>query len=195
MLVLRESEGFTLSHEGFRSPTTPSPSPSPDSSSRCALSVSARAPLPLHRHPEPSEGSAFLSSLTTTHSPLATMFFRITSFADPHQLTSIESHSCKKQGEGSLLPGRMFFNRKPITRPRTEHAGTPASPILSCNSAHFPSHMGVYTPGPLIFEFPFSNFALSMPLPTTRYPLFTVHFDPSRNRAQERVMACGGHEK
>jgi hypothetical protein len=32
--------------------------------------------------------------------PFATIPFRITSFADPHLITLIESHSCKKQGRG-----------------------------------------------------------------------------------------------
>jgi hypothetical protein len=55
--------------------------------------------------PEPrrerSERSAFLgSSLATHHSPLATIPFRITFFADPHPLTPIESYSYKKQGRG-----------------------------------------------------------------------------------------------
>src|SRR5690348_14225304 len=93
MLALSKSEGF-------RSTTTPSPSLPSDSSSRCALNVSARAPIPLHRHLEPSEGSAFLSSLAIRHSPLSTMFFRITFFADHYPLTLIESDSYEKQGVG-----------------------------------------------------------------------------------------------
>jgi hypothetical protein len=34
------------------------------------------------------------------HSPIIAIPFRITSFAHPHHLTPIESHSCKKQGSG-----------------------------------------------------------------------------------------------
>src|SRR5579859_2003319 len=155
----------------FRSTTTPSPSPPPDYSCLCALSVSARAPLPLHRHPEPSEGSAFLSSLATTHSPLAAMFFRITSFADTHHTTSIESHLCKKQGGGvsQLQPNHFLFFPH---RTRTRHTASPATPILSCNCAHFPSHMGVYTPRPLVSLF---HFRISL-CPSRHSSLVTHHF-------------------
>jgi hypothetical protein len=137
---------------------------------------------PRHPFPRPAEHagpspSSFANLQTFQHSNFLTLPpaipFRITSFADPYPLTPVESHLCKKRREGPHLPGRLFFNQIPITRPRTEHAGTPASPILSCNSAHFPSHMGVYTPRPLIFAFPFSNFALSLPLLTIHYSLFT----------------------
>jgi hypothetical protein len=59
-------------------------------------------------HPERSEGSAFLGSSLATRSPrvlrgrspLATIPFRITFFARPHPLTSIESYSYKKRGWG-----------------------------------------------------------------------------------------------
>ena len=44
-----------------------------------------------------------LSALATSHSSLATIPFRITSFADPHPLTLIESHFYKKHG-GTLPP-------------------------------------------------------------------------------------------
>src|SRR4029077_18415873 len=43
-----------------------------------------------------------------------------------------------------------------------------------------------------IFEFPFSNFALSVPLHTVHYSLFS---NSPRNRAQERIVTGGGHEK
>jgi hypothetical protein len=41
--------------------------------------------------------------LAPHHSSLATIPFRITSFADPHLLTPIESHLYKKQGRGGGL--------------------------------------------------------------------------------------------
>ena len=44
------------------------------------------------------------AALATHHSSLATIPFRITSFADPHVLTPIESHSYKKQGRGCPAP-------------------------------------------------------------------------------------------
>jgi len=40
------------------------------------------------------------TSIATLRSPLATIPFRITSFADPHPLTLTESYSYKKQGRG-----------------------------------------------------------------------------------------------
>jgi len=52
--------------------------------------------------------SALISGiLATRQSLLATIPFRITSFADPHPLTSIESHLCKKHG------GRWSFSSIP----------------------------------------------------------------------------------
>jgi hypothetical protein len=50
-----------------------------------------------------------LSSRCARHLPLkrsrtATIHFRITSFADPHHLTPIESNLCKKRGEGVPTP-------------------------------------------------------------------------------------------
>ncbi len=48
--------------------------------------------------------SSFLATrlprVSRGHSPLATIPFRITSFADPHHLTLTESYSYKKQGRG-----------------------------------------------------------------------------------------------
>src|SRR5579859_7414185 len=121
MLALSKSDGF-------RSTTTPSPSPPPDSSSRCALSVSARASLPLHRHPKPKERSAFLSSLATRHSPLTTMFFRITSLQ-------------KSKGRDLPTPSQSLFH--------TEHASdTQHRPQLqSCHAiAHTFRHTWGCTP-------------------------------------------------
>lgn len=103
MLARRESAGF-------RSPTPPTASYS--------LRVLARNPLQPFCHPERSESSAFSSLLTTHHTPLATKFFRMLFFPHPHDVTPIESHSCKKQGGGHPLP------RSPITSLlfHTEHA-------------------------------------------------------------------------
>ena len=129
------------------------------------------------RLPRPAEHagpSSFANFQTFQHSNFLTLPqaipFRITSFAHPRPLTPIESHLCKKQGGGvsQLLPNHFLFFSQPVNTQRT---ATPATPIPSCNCAHFPSHMWVYTPRPLIFEFPFSNFALSMPPPTIRYSL------------------------
>ena len=57
----------------------------------------------LHLLSEPFRSpSSFLlpRSLTTIHDSLPTIFFRITSFADPYPLTSIESHLYKKYPRG-----------------------------------------------------------------------------------------------
>ena len=57
----------------------------------------------LHLLSEPFRSpSSFLlpRSLTTIHDSLPTIFFRITSFADPYPLTSIESHLYKKHPRG-----------------------------------------------------------------------------------------------
>ena len=57
----------------------------------------------LHLLSEPFRSpSSFLlpRPLTTIHNSLPTIFFRITSFADPYPLTSIESHLYKKYPRG-----------------------------------------------------------------------------------------------
>jgi len=57
----------------------------------------------LHPLSEPFRSpSSFLipRSLTTIHNSLPTIFFRITSFADPYLLTSIESHLYKRYPRG-----------------------------------------------------------------------------------------------
>jgi hypothetical protein len=48
--------------------------------------------------------------LATHHSSPATIPFRITSFADPHLLTPIESHLYKKQGRGGVS---VTYERRP----------------------------------------------------------------------------------
>jgi hypothetical protein len=65
-------------------------------------------------------------------SPLATIPFKITSFAHPHHLTPIESHSCKKQGRGWGIPVRptpfLFFPQ----RVNIQHTAPHATPLFSC---------------------------------------------------------------
>jgi len=169
MLALSKSDGF-------RSTTTPSPSPPPDSSSRCALSVSARASLPLHRHPKPKERSAFLSSLATRHSPLTTMFFRITSFAAPNQLTFIESILCKNQRGGISQLHPSHFST-PSTHP-THSIARNSNPVMQLRTLSV-THGGVH-PSSSSFAFPFSNFALSIsPLVTRHSPLPTYKVPPT----------------
>ena len=67
---------------------------------------------------------------------------RITSFAHPHHLTTIESYSYKKRGGGPPpLPPKPFHSfPHPVNTLRTP---TPATIILSITCAHLPSHTGV----------------------------------------------------
>ena len=60
--------------------------------------------------------------------PFFTNSHRITSFANPHPLTPIESHLCKKQGEGVPMPRAV--SQGPHVPAR--HAATPTTPFLSC---------------------------------------------------------------
>ena len=66
-------------------------------------------------------------------SPLAAIPFRITSFAHPHHVTLIESHSCKEQGRGwvsgaSSRPKHFFFFPQRIN---IQHTAPPATPLFS----------------------------------------------------------------
>ncbi len=97
---------FTLSLEAFRSqnplyssPLPPSPIPSLD---LVGVGLQPRDFLPF-------VVVAAIQTPPSLRSPafpwlLATIPFRITSFAHPHHLTPIESHSCKKQGRGVGYP-------------------------------------------------------------------------------------------
>ena len=75
----------------------------------------------------------------------------------PPTSNSPESTLTKNRGRGLLLPTPKFCNSSLRTHPQTRHAATPATPIASCTSAHFPSPMGCY-------------------------PLFSIHFFPGGNR-------------
>ena len=92
--------------------------------------------LPLPPTSVNSVPSALKSTLNSTaplasagHSPQATIPFRITSFAHPHHLTPIESHSCKKQGRGRYLappPNPFLFFPH---RVNMQHAAMPGGGI------------------------------------------------------------------
>jgi hypothetical protein len=56
--------------------------------------------------------------LATRHSPLATIPFRVSSFANPHPLTLIESHLYKKQGRG---PGIRSSPTLPLFSTTSKH--------------------------------------------------------------------------
>jgi hypothetical protein len=91
--------------------------------------------------------SPFNSKLST-FSCFSPNSHRITSFADPHPLTSMESHSYKKQGGGVPSPrphtskiSPNHFHSFPQGA-RIAHAASPATPIPSVRYAQFPSHPG-----------------------------------------------------
>jgi hypothetical protein len=75
------------------------------------------------------------SPLTSANSVPRTIPFRITSFADPHRLTPIESHSCKKQG-GGVPPSPLATFDSSVTQQRLQ--------VLSVHwlTSQFPSHQG-----------------------------------------------------
>ena len=67
------------------------------------------------------------SFLSLSESQLSPNSFRITSFADPHPLTPIESYLCKKGGRGSPLP-QVGGEGLHIG---AQHTGIRATPIFS----------------------------------------------------------------
>src|SRR6185437_9901775 len=146
MLALRESEGFRPRH------------PLPRPAEHAVPCPSSFANFQTFQHANPS-------------TPLRSIPFRITSFADPCPLTPVESHLCKKQGGGvsQLQPNHFLFSPQPIN---TQRKATPATLIPSCNCAHFPSHMGV----PLSSsDFRVSLFEFRSFLAPPHYSLSTFH--------------------
>jgi hypothetical protein len=160
---------FTLSLEGFR-PRLPFLSvPAFSASDLCGLCVSAFSPLssscsggssdPFPRafasapsccHPERSKGSAFFGHLASPrntrksicHCSQAAIPFRITFFAHPHHLTSIDSHSCKTQGRGlssTTRPKPFPFFPQRVDMHRT---GTAITPVILCVYSTFSGYPG-----------------------------------------------------
>jgi hypothetical protein len=147
-------EGFRLHRERTREvrPTLPAKSiPVPSSSDLCALCVSALSSPNVDALDAASSISPMFATLlpraaaqgtkntrawvsvpiinpnSQFNRRLTSNSHRITSFADPHPLTPIESYPCKKQGEGSPLPqvggeGPHIF---------AQHAGISATSISS----------------------------------------------------------------
>jgi hypothetical protein len=74
--------------------------------------------------------------LTSVNSVPGVIPFRITSFADPHQLTPIESHSYKKQG-GGVLPSPLVTRHSSVTQQLLQVL--PFHGLMS----HFPSQLAV----------------------------------------------------
>src|SRR5579859_7887703 len=106
---------------------------------------------PLSCHPERREGSVFHIFLPPApHSAPARKIRRRELLPLPpvtnHQSPITKSFTIrtyKKTGGGSPLPPLEVYNSLLRTNAPTRHAGALASPILSCISAHFPSHRGV----------------------------------------------------
>ena len=163
--------------------------PAFSASDLCGLCVSAFSPLssscsggssdPFPRafasapsccHPERSKGSAFFGHLASPrntrksicHCSQAAIPFRITFFAHPHHLTSIDSHSCKTQGRGlssTTRPKPFPFFPQRVDMHRT---GTAITPVILCVYFTFSGYPGggVRRNAPL-------------PLLTTHYSLLT----------------------
>ena len=96
-------------------------------------------------------------------------------------ITPLESALTRKPGEGPPLPPLEFYNSLVRTSAPTRHAGALASSILSCISAHFPSHMGVGVRAHLqpqvqlriLASAPVSRFEFRISHPLFRGPLLT----------------------
>jgi hypothetical protein len=114
--------------------------------------------LPLPLTSVNSVPSALRSTFNSTtpltsagHPPQATIPFRITSFAHPHHLTSIESYLCKNEGRGwypAPPPNPFLFFPQRVNIPHTAtpvypEQGRGASPLFSCVYSTFPVTPGV----------------------------------------------------
>lgn len=96
--------------------------------------------------------------LATIHSSFATIPFRITSFADHHHLTPIESHLCKKQGRGWVAP--------PIT---TESVPTTNAAVTSLESAFTKKRPGGPSDRPMVeHSDPFGKYSYPECVPASR---------------------------
>jgi hypothetical protein len=105
--VYAELRSEPLSERTRRARPTLSARPVPSSSDLCALCVSALSSLSLSLFNFKLLALSVVEGSAVTCRPFFANSHRITSFAHPHPLTPIESHSCKKQGEGvPLTPSR-----------------------------------------------------------------------------------------
>ena len=166
MLALSKSEGF-------RSTITPSPSPSPDFSPLPPTSVDSvhrvypdrvgvlKSTLaPATGMPKPGRNLPLLARpVTLVEATLTQPPVNVDSKQLIDNLSPLDA-TLTKNREGYFLGSSAAPKNPPAFDPPAQRTATPATPIPSCNCAHFPSHRGVYTPHPLIFAFPFSSFAL-----------------------------------
>jgi hypothetical protein len=110
-----------------------------------AISVLRKTPSRSAPNPCASVGCERSALVSPSCFSSARKSHRITSFADPHRLTSIESYLCKKQGRGwesprtvsQANPSQLF--PQPINIQRT---GMLTTPLLSCVYYRFSGHRG-----------------------------------------------------
>jgi hypothetical protein len=69
--------------------------------------------------------------LSHRHSPHAAIPFRITSFADPHHLTPIESHLCKKWGRGWGIQRFHHTQALPLSSTASKHPAAHSNARIS----------------------------------------------------------------
>ena len=69
--------------------------------------------------------------LSHRHSPDAAIPFRITSFADPHHLTPIESHLCKKWGRGWGIQRFHHTQALPLSSTASKHPAAHSNARIS----------------------------------------------------------------
>ena len=150
------------------------PVPTFSSPDLCVLCVSVFSPLSSFC----SGGSSDPCSSPLPSSSDPTIPFRITSFADPHHLTPIESHLCKKQGRGWSPCQRLHSAQSlPIFSTPSKHA----THRNARNSTLFMTllHGSLDTRG------------WGMPpraASTTHYPLFPTHYSYSRSSPRTSTL-------
>ena len=150
------------------------------------------AALPAYPRPIPQRERLPLPRVTSHLSPITKSFtfrtyekqppnpFRIRT-SKTRDLKLFGMNTYEKIGGGPPLPTLEFYNSLLRTSAPTRHAGALASPILSCISAHFPSHMGVgvrahfqpQVPLRILASSPASRFEFRISHPLFHGPLLT----------------------
>ena len=172
-----------------------------DNSQKCAIiyDVSSRrrreSPNCLRYPPAPATLPPLLQRVRTRfirwNSPSLCFHALTHSFATrktPSPILSMPSALFAKntRGGGHIRQAPKFYNSLPRTSTPTRHAGALASPILSCISAHFPSHRGVgvrahFQPQVqlrILASAPASRIEPRISYPLFHGPLSTTHYPP-----------------
>ena len=114
------------SQDGFYPPA------SPLSSSALSVNVACPDPVGVLRKTRSLTLTDPPASLTSPrHSPQAAIPFRITSFADPHHLTTIESYSCKKRGGIQRFHHTQTLPRFSTARKHPAHSNARISTLFT----------------------------------------------------------------